>query len=58
MRKLARWYDIEVEYKGKLPDIVLGGEIPRNTKLSEALKILEVANVHFIVEGKKITVVP
>lgn len=58
MRKLARWYDIEVEYKGKLPDIVLGGEIPRNTKLSEALKILEVANVHFIIEGKKITVVP
>jgi transmembrane sensor len=58
MRKLARWYDIEVEYKGKLPDIVLGGEIPRNTKLSQALKILEVANVHFIIEGKKITVVP
>ncbi|TCC91054.1 FecR family protein [Pedobacter hiemivivus] len=59
MRKLSRWYDLEVEYRGKLPDVVLGGEIPRNTKLSQALKILEVSNnVHFIVEGKKIIVTP
>lgn len=58
MRKLSRWYDIEVDFKGDIPNVVLGGEIPRNTKLSQALKILEVANVHFIVEGKKVTVTP
>jgi transmembrane sensor len=58
MRKLSRWYDIKVEFKGDLPNIILGGEISRSTTLSQALKILEVANVHFIVEGKKITVTP
>lgn len=58
MRKLSRWYDIQVEFKGDIPNIILGGEISRSTTLSQALKILEVANVHFIVEGKKVTVTP
>ncbi|MDR3697044.1 FecR domain-containing protein [Mucilaginibacter sp.] len=58
MRKLSRWYDIEVEYKGDLPDIKFDGEIPRNTGLSQVLKVLELANVHFTIQGKKLTVTP
>jgi len=58
MRKLSRWYDIEVDYRGNLPDTKFDGEIPRNAPLSEVLKVLEVANVHFLLEGKKLTVMP
>jgi transmembrane sensor len=58
MHKLSRWYDIEVEYKGDLPDRVFGGEIPRNAPLSQILKILGDANVHFTVEEKKIIITP
>jgi transmembrane sensor len=56
MRKLSRWYNIEVEYKGDLLDKKFEGEIPRKTELSQVLKVLELANVHFTVEGKKIIV--
>lgn len=58
MRKLSRWYDIEIEYKGDLPDKLFEGEIPRNINLSQALKVLQVANIHFTVVGKKIIVTP
>jgi ferric-dicitrate binding protein FerR (iron transport regulator) len=56
MRKLSRWYDIKVEYKGDSPDVVFDGDIPRNTSLVQVLKVLEVANVHFTVDGKKLIV--
>ena len=58
MRKLSRWYDIQVDYKGESPDIIFDGEIPRNTSLAQVLKVLEEANVHFTVMGKKLTVTP
>lgn len=57
MRQLARWYDVEVEYRvtpdGNLYDV----EMPRTSKLSSVLKVLELtANVHFTIEGRKIIV--
>lgn len=56
MRKLSRWYDIQVEYQGDSPDVVFDGDIPRNTSLAQVLKVLEVAKVHFTVDGKKLIV--
>lgn len=57
MRKLARWYDIDVVYKGNVPDIYFGAEISRAKKLSEVLKVLETAGkIHFTIEGRRVTV--
>ncbi|WP_316837841.1 FecR family protein [Pedobacter nutrimenti] len=57
MLKLSRWYDIEVEYKGKVPEFGFGGEISRTKKLSEVLKVLETTGaVHFIIEGRRVIV--
>ena len=58
MRTLSRWYDVEVVYQGNIPAKKLGGGIPRNTNLSEVLKVLEAYNIHFKLEGKQITVMP
>jgi transmembrane sensor len=58
MRQLARWYDVEIEYKGEIPDRQFGGEISRNSNASEVLKILELSKIHFRIEGKKIIVMP
>jgi ferric-dicitrate binding protein FerR (iron transport regulator) len=58
MRQLARWYDVEVVFEGKIPTEKFEGEIPRNSKISEVFKILELSNVHFKVENKKVTVMP
>ncbi|MBB5437860.1 hypothetical protein HDC92_001534 [Pedobacter sp. AK017] len=58
MRKIARWYDVEVIYAPLFPeDIESGGWVSRNNKLSVVLKLIESSGqVHFKVEGKKIYV--
>lgn len=56
MRTIARWYDVEVEYDGKLPQKEFTGEIHRNLKLSSLLDILSFYKVHFRIENKKIIV--
>ncbi len=58
MRQLERWYDIEVIYKGKLTTDSFTGKIPRSANLSELLRILEISEVHFRIEGRTITVLP
>ncbi|WP_295128909.1 FecR family protein [uncultured Chitinophaga sp.] len=57
MRQLARWYDIEVEYEGNVPDITFGGKMLRNINLSQLLKVLEDAEVPFRLEaGRKLVI--
>jgi transmembrane sensor len=58
MRKLSRWYNIEVEYKGDLTNVLVEGEIPRNTSLSQVLQVLEAANINFTMVGRKLIVSP
>jgi transmembrane sensor len=58
MRQLARWYDVDVEYKGKT-DKHFRGRIARSSNVSEVFKKLELTGeVHFSMEGKKIIVKP
>jgi transmembrane sensor len=58
MRQIARWYDVDIRYEGKIPERFFGGKIDRNSNASEVLKILEESKVHFSIEGKKIIVKP
>jgi ferric-dicitrate binding protein FerR (iron transport regulator) len=56
MRQLSRWYNVDVVYRNK-PDELFYAEIPRNTKLSDVLKALELTGkLRFGIEGKKIIV--
>ncbi|SMC88805.1 FecR family protein [Pedobacter africanus] len=58
MRKIARWYDVEVIYDKSVPeDIEAWGWIPRDSKLSSILKLIENSGqVKFRLEGKKVYV--
>lgn len=57
MRKLARWYNIEVLYEGVLPEAEFNGRISRNKNISRILDVLEkTQDVHFKIEGRRITV--
>lgn len=58
MRQLERWYDVEVQYSGEVPDREFIGTIPRSLNLSKVLTLLEKQNVHFKIDGKKIIVTP
>jgi len=57
MRKISRWYDVEVVYDASIPNTTFGGKISRSQNVSAILRILErTGGVHFKVQGKKIYV--
>jgi transmembrane sensor len=56
MNQLSRWYDMDIEYQGKVKVYHFGGDMPRYSKLSDVLKILAYSGVQFSVDGKKIIV--
>ena len=58
MRQAARWYDIEVAYVGEPMKDTFTGKVSRNVNLSQLLKMLELSEVRFTIEGRKITVFP
>lgn len=59
MRKLARWYDVDVEYRGDFSKISLWGNISRYKNISEVLHQLELTHaVHFKIEERRIIVMP
>ncbi|PXY39146.1 iron dicitrate transport regulator FecR [Flavobacterium cheongpyeongense] len=58
MKQLERWYGIKVEYRGDVSDVRFSGGTFMNKNLSEVLKVLELSNIKFKVEGKTIIVYP
>lgn len=57
MRQVMRWYDVEVKYEGNVPARYFTADISRNKTLSGVLKILELSNIHFKLEGRILTVI-
>jgi transmembrane sensor len=58
MREIMRWYNVTVEYDDSVPDdIRLDGWVSRKNNLSVVLRRIEsLGNVHFKLEGRRITV--
>jgi ferric-dicitrate binding protein FerR (iron transport regulator) len=56
MRQLMRWYDVDVAYEGKVPEIRVGGIIHNDVYLSTVMEFLGENGVHYKIEGKKITI--
>ncbi|MES2456464.1 MAG: FecR domain-containing protein [Bacteroidota bacterium] len=57
MKRLARWYDVDVVYGAQVPDVRFNGAISKFENISAVLKILEsTGKAHFKVEGRKIYV--
>ncbi|MNY34755.1 hypothetical protein D3C86_1691210 [compost metagenome] len=57
MRKISRWYDVEVSFQDNTQRISFIGVISRNKNISSVLQRLEeTENVHFKIEGRRITV--
>lgn len=58
MRQLARWYDVDVTYKGKINQHFVGS-ISRNVNLSQVLSMLQQTGaVKFKIDGKQLIVMP
>jgi ferric-dicitrate binding protein FerR (iron transport regulator) len=56
MIQLARWYELEVVYSGKISEETFSGIVSRNSNLSEVLKIMEAGGLRFKIDGKIIYV--
>lgn len=56
MRQVSRWYDVSVVYSGDFPNDKFYGEIARTSSLTDVLKIMELNNIHFDINGRRITV--
>lgn len=59
MRKIARWYDVDVSYQTKTTTATFVGTIPRSQNITEVLKYLELTGlVHFKIEERRIITMP
>lgn len=57
MRKLARWYNVEVEFRGDMEGRDFEGAISRFESIDEVLRILALTGmIHFKTEGRRIIV--
>ena len=57
MRKLSRWYDIDVRFEGPISTEKYSGKISRFRNISEILKVFEYSgSIHFKIEGRRVTV--
>ncbi|WP_256003507.1 FecR domain-containing protein [Pedobacter deserti] len=58
MRKIARWYNVEIVYTPSAPsNLKLVGVVSRSKNISAILKVIEATGeVHFEIEGRRVTV--
>jgi transmembrane sensor len=56
MRQISRWYDVDVVFEGNISNSAFSGKIYRNANLSEVLKLLNVLDVNYKIEGKKLII--
>lgn len=57
MRKLSRWYNIDVVYEGDFKDKRFEGSVSRFNDISEILRKFELTgSVHFKIEGRRVIV--
>ena len=57
MRKIARWYDVEIEFEGEISDEEYNGKISKFKNIAQVLEMLSETNtVHFKIDGRRILV--
>ncbi|HEY9261666.1 FecR family protein, partial [Chitinophaga sp.] len=56
MRQISRWYDVTVEYDGKISDRHFTGIVSRTEDISAVLDFMKLAGIKFTIEERKIIV--
>lgn len=59
MRKISRWYDVDIDCPPHLAKLTFSGSISRSRNIRQVLKIMELTNsIHFKFEERRIIVMP
>ena len=56
MPAIAKWYDVDIEYPGRIPDKKFGLRVPRSAPLSEVLDSLQKQGLHITRKGKSLII--
>ncbi|WP_353134041.1 FecR family protein [Pseudopedobacter sp.] len=56
MSQVARWYNVDVEYRGEITKDLFGGKLKRSNNIQEILRILELSNIDVEIDGRTIIV--
>jgi transmembrane sensor len=57
LRKVSRWYDVDIDYQQNIPKKAIWGTVSRFGNVSEVLKMIELTGVaHFEISGRRIIV--
>ncbi|WP_304064267.1 FecR family protein [Pedobacter glucosidilyticus] len=56
MRQVSRWYNVDVEYRGKISEDLFVGKINRSENVTEVLRILELSKINTTIKGNKIII--
>jgi transmembrane sensor len=56
MKQLARWYNVDVVYKGTIPDARFTGEMYKSLSASKVLEGLSYTGLHFTINDRQIVV--
>lgn len=58
MNKIARWYNVDIEYRGNIADKTLWGTVSRTSNISELITYLELTGIaKFQIDGRRIIVI-
>lgn len=58
MRKISRWYDVDIAYNGDFSQMRFGGIISRSKNIRDVLNLMQSSgSIKFNIEGRRITVV-
>jgi transmembrane sensor len=58
LKQVARWYDVDIQYKGSVKGTV-GGVLPRQVNVSKVLQLLEsTGSIRYQIKGKEVIVSP
>ena len=59
MREISRWYNVDVEYCGKVPQKAIWGSVSKFKDAAETLRMLELTGcAHFKIKERRIIVTP
>ncbi|MBO9574088.1 MAG: DUF4974 domain-containing protein, partial [Chitinophagaceae bacterium] len=56
LRQISRWYDIDIQYKGKIPQRQFGGRMRRDLNLSGVLIMLDNLGVKYELKNKTLLI--
>lgn len=56
LSEAAKWYDLEVIYRGAVPTDRFTGKIPKNASLGKFIKLLQLSDIKFNIEGRKMII--